>query len=223
MAVAVMSLALPLFVASHLTSCKSEKNWGDAEHSTKEFMSGLQRADQSVLAKYYPAAKLSVADCFTPKAYEIDSIKYVGPLADKGKGDKATAFISFTYTNNKGVEAKRLMELFMQRSDTTYLVTGTRGLIHLSNGVYAGTIGTNAITMNLTIEGNEVTGTYYYNKQGANALLNVKGSVDASGRVELTETNADGMITGNFDLYKGLYGNFTSFRGQTFETRISKK
>lgn len=121
-----------LLLTAGLASCHSEGGLGDAADSVTQFMDGLQKGDSTVLAKYFPTGKLNASDCYKPKAYEVDSIVYEGPEAKDGKGDKATAYVSFSYTNAKNVDFDRHMQLSVQRTGkegTDFKVVATKGLV----------------------------------------------------------------------------------------------
>ena len=59
------------------------------------------------------------------------------------------------------------------------------------------------VTMHLEIEGTQVKGSYYYDRQGANATLKLLGS-NEDGILDINETDADGTPTGHF---RGKYSN----------------
>src|SRR5712671_5617038 len=62
---------------------------------------------------------------------------------------------------------------------------------------FRGTIGNNlAIEMTLTRDGDRLTGTYFYPKVGKN--INLAGTVDKDGNVELKESDESGKDTGVF-------------------------
>jgi hypothetical protein len=62
---------------------------------------------------------------------------------------------------------------------------------------FRGTIADNlSIEMNLTRDGDRLTGTYFYPRVGKN--INLAGTVDKSGSVELKETDESGKDTGRF-------------------------
>ena len=62
---------------------------------------------------------------------------------------------------------------------------------------FRGTIGSNlAIEMSLTRDGDRLTGTYFYPKVGKN--INLGGTIDRDGNVELKETDESGKDTGVF-------------------------
>jgi len=65
------------------------------------------------------------------------------------------------------------------------------------------------ITMHLEIEGSQVKGTYYYDRKGPNAQLNLSGSCDGN-TLDLNETDDNGTPTGHF---KGTMSDGV-FRGQ---------
>lgn len=59
------------------------------------------------------------------------------------------------------------------------------------------------VTMHLEINGTQVKGSYYYDKQGANAKLKLNGT-NEDGIIDINETDADGTPTGHF---RGKYSN----------------
>lgn len=73
-----------------------------------------------------------------------------------------------------------------------------------------GTVDKYPITMHIEINGSMVKGSYYYDKQGANARLKLSGSND-DGVIDINETDADGTPTGHFKgefsngIFKGLF------------------
>lgn len=67
-----------------------------------------------------------------------------------------------------------------------------------------------AINMTLHCNGRIVTGTYYYVKNGPAATLNLKGTIDEVGNLDIHETNDDGQPTGHFE---GTYGKSQGFQG----------
>lgn len=72
------------------------------------------------------------------------------------------------------------------------------------------------ITMHLEVEGKQVSGTYFYNRQGAHNKLNISGTRNGS-TFDLNETTVDGTPTGHFEgtLDSGvLQGVFTNNQGK---------
>jgi hypothetical protein len=61
---------------------------------------------------------------------------------------------------------------------------------------YRGAIGSNHIQMALTFNGNDVTGKYSYDRVGEE--INVKGKLDAEGKLELVEFGPNNKPTGKF-------------------------
>lgn len=75
----------------------------------------------------------------------------------------------------------------------------------------SGTIGrAGGVHMTLTIKGEDVEGTYYYDKMGSDHILDVRGTLKEDGLMELYETNKDGKQTGHF---LGFYGKEFGFKG----------
>lgn len=70
------------------------------------------------------------------------------------------------------------------------------------------------ITMHLDIDGTQVKGTYYYNKRGPNAKLNLSGTFE-DGEMDLNETDEKGTPTGHF---KGEFDD-GEYKGQFFDNK----
>jgi hypothetical protein len=68
--------------------------------------------------------------------------------------------------------------------------------------VYRGSIGNSHIQMRLNIQGNNVTGTYFYDSVGED--LKLTGHLDNQGRLELSEFGLKGKPTGKFTCKKKL-------------------
>lgn len=92
------------------------------------------------------------------------------------------------------------------------------------NVVLSGTIGSkNRIHMNLDMASN--TGTYYYDKYGPKNTLDlvIKIYDPTTGKVQIEETNKDGLVTGTFEgtlTGEGFDGNMTAYTGKTFATKL---
>jgi len=87
-----------------------------------------------------------------------------------------------------------------------------------------GTVDIYPVYMKLSIEGNVVNGSYYYESQGPGKQLNLRGIYD-DGRLELFETDENGQQTGHFvgQLKKGIYiGIFYNARGNSMQFRLDK-
>lgn len=91
--------------------------------------------------------------------------------------------------------------------------------------VLSGYVGRGGVHMSITIKGNDVEGTYYYEKMGSNSTLDVRGTLYEDGRLELFETNENGKQTGHFLGYYGrefgYIGNFANFRGTISHFKLS--
>lgn len=70
------------------------------------------------------------------------------------------------------------------------------------------------ITMHLDIEGTQVKGTYFYNKRGPNAKLNLSGTFE-DGEMDLNETDEKGTPTGHF---KGAFEG-GEYKGQFYDNK----
>ncbi len=77
------------------------------------------------------------------------------------------------------------------------------------------------VHMTLTIKGEDVEGTYYYDKMGSNRTLDVRGTLKEDGLLELFETDENGKQTGHF---LGFYGKEFGYKGNHANVRgtISK-
>ena len=80
-----------------------------------------------------------------------------------------------------------------------------------------GSIGQYNVHMDLSIDGSDVSGSYYYRSSGSGARLYLRGSLYSNGEMVLTETNDEGAMTGRFDgTYqegRGFEGLFENYRG----------
>lgn len=86
-----------------------------------------------------------------------------------------------------------------------------------------GYIGEYPITMQLTISGSVVEGSYFYDRRSSTLLLS--GTND-NGDITLYETTAQGRPTGHFQgrLSNGKFkGKFTNSRGERFKFNILEK
>ncbi len=88
-----------------------------------------------------------------------------------------------------------------------------------------GVIGDYPVKVNLTINGGNVTGSYYYLRSGSGARLYLNGTLDDAGWMGLEETNSDGMVTGNFDgTYikgDGYSGRFVNYLGDEMQFSLT--
>jgi hypothetical protein len=67
-----------------------------------------------------------------------------------------------------------------------------------SGTLFSGGIGNARIEMEITREGNRLTGSYYYRKSGSAHPLTLKGDIAADGQFTLLETDPSGKQTGEF-------------------------
>lgn len=75
------------------------------------------------------------------------------------------------------------------------------------------------VTMHLEIDGTQIKGSYYYDKQGPNAKLTLTGT-NNDGVWDINETDADGTPTGHF---KGNYIDMDGIYSGSFVTNKGKK
>lgn len=80
------------------------------------------------------------------------------------------------------------------------------------------------ITMHLEIEGSQVKGTYYYDRKGPNAQLNLSGSCDGN-TLDLNETDDNGTPTGHFKgtMSDGVFrGQFITNKGKSMPFKLTE-
>ena len=87
-----------------------------------------------------------------------------------------------------------------------------------------GYVGKYSVTLNLELKGKNITGTYYYTKNGPSATLNLNGILEENSKMELHETNDEGQPTGHFNgvygMTQGFTGEFVNFQGTKFQFQI---
>lgn len=84
-----------------------------------------------------------------------------------------------------------------------------------------GYIGKYPINMNLTIDGDKVSGSYYYNS--SHSELKLSGTLNGN-HIELNETTEEGRPTGHFDgiMSDGDFsGEFINYKGEHFNFNVS--
>ena len=80
------------------------------------------------------------------------------------------------------------------------------------------------ITMHLEIEGSLVKGTYYYDKKGPDAQLNLSGSCDGNS-LDINETDENGTPTGHFKgtMDDGVFkGQFITNKGKSMPFAVTE-
>lgn len=117
---------LILFAVSlwDFSSCTSnEKKLGDAADEVTTLMESLQKGDSATVKKVYPATSDFPNGCYKPNTYTIDSIAY----SDAGK---ATAYVSFNYTNKKKIDFDRHLTIYLKQVGTegSYSIVESKGL-----------------------------------------------------------------------------------------------
>lgn len=111
-------------VAILLASCTPNgKELGQAADEVTAFMESLQKGDSVAIKKLYPATADFPNGCYKPNTFCIDSVSYTA-------NGKATAYVSFTYTNKKKMDFDRHMLIYLKKVGTegTYTITGSKGL-----------------------------------------------------------------------------------------------
>ena len=86
-----------------------------------------------------------------------------------------------------------------------------------------GLISNYPVVMDLKINGDDVSGSYFYKSEGSGKRLYLNGSLDGN-HLKLYERNADGMNTGYFDgtYSNGSYrGSFVNYKGTKYNFHLS--
>ena len=123
---------------------------------------------------------------------------------------------------NNSSEARVITDKVNAVASETYTQeSASDGVMRLS-----GTIAGADVVMELTVDGSEVSGRYYYAKN-SHAWLYLKGYVDDE-CVTMEEYNADGYNSASYDCNMSLSGNevfingsMTNYRGKTYEVYLS--
>ena len=122
-------------------------------------------------------------------------------------GIDETASITFKFDKDKikGASRFKVSSRWGEGDETDSKGSGIDGTYNLH-----GKVDKYPISMNISIDGTTVKGTYYYDKQGANNKLTLSGT-NNDGELDINETDAAGTPTGHFKgefsdgIYKGLF------------------
>lgn len=88
-----------------------------------------------------------------------------------------------------------------------------------------GVVHTYPITMTITVDGDNVEGTYYYDRKGPDAKLKLVGT-NHDGELDINETTEDGMPTGHFvgHFADGIFkGTFISTQGKRLAFAVGEE
>ena len=89
----------------------------------------------------------------------------------------------------------------------------------------AGAVSKYPVVMHIEIDGKNVEGQYYYRSSGPDYPLQLSGTSDQDGNLDIHETNDEGQPTGHFmGQWDGneFTGEFVNFKGQHFPFRLVK-
>ncbi len=122
-------------------------------------------------------------------------------------GIDETASITFKFDEDKikGASKFKVSSKWVEGDETDSKGSNIDGTYSLN-----GKVDKYPISMNISIEGTVVKGSYYYVKQGANNELTLSGT-NNDGELDINETDADGTPTGHFKgefsngIFKGLF------------------
>ena len=123
-----------------------------------------------------------------------------------------SASITFSLSENKGATFKIGSSFKVNGEKTDASNSGS-----VMDGEYdlRGAVSKYPITMHIEIDANIVKGSYYYDKRGPNAKLNLSGTCNNE-LLDINETDANGTPTGHFNGYlrDGVFkGQFTTNKG----------
>lgn len=154
---------------------------------------------------------------------------------DKSQTEEETGVTEQTTANTESVadQQQAAAEQKAKATATQHLVGSTQPQSRYQNipkneiyeGMYlfSGKIYKYPIVMDLVFNGHEVSGTYYYTKQGSNARLYLQGSIYGN-ELDIYENNENGEWTGHFygHIKRGVYsGTFTNSKGKQMSFTIS--
>ena len=131
-----------------------------------------------------------------------------------------TASITFKFDKTKGTSKFKVSSKWdadKEESSDTNIESVEDKTVDL-----AGNVDKYPVTMHLVISGTQVKGSYYYDKQGANAKLKLMGT-NEDGIIDINETDADGTPTGHFrgKFVNGVYsGHFVTNQGKKMPFKL---
>ena len=135
-------------------------------------------------------------------------------------GVDETASITFKFDKTKGASKFKVSskwESDKEESSDTNIESVEDKTVDLT-----GNVDKYPVTMHLEISGTQVKGSYYYDKQGANAKLKLMGT-NEDGIIDINETDADGTPTGHFrgKFVNGVYsGHFVTNQGKKMPFKL---
>lgn len=117
-----------------------------------------------------------------------------------------TASITFRFSKTKGVAQFKVSSKWNTNEESSTSASSNINGTHDMRG----TIDKYQITMQVSIDGTSVKGSYYYDKQGPSAVLSLSGT-NEDGILDINETDANGTPTGHFKgkflegVFKGIF------------------
>ena len=130
-------------------------------------------------------------------------------------GVDETASITFTFDKTKGATKFKVSSKWDSGKDNESTITKMDSSEDRTVELQ-GSVDKYPITMHLEIEGTQIKGSYYYDKQGANAKLKLSGT-NENGLWDINETDENGTPTGHFrgKFTNGVYsGHFVTNQGK---------
>lgn len=136
-----------------------------------------------------------------------------------------TASITFKFNKTKGASRFKVSSKWdkdnesSDESEDTHTPKSKHGTYDMR-----GKVDKYPITMHIEVDGTQVKGSYYYDKQGSNSQLTLSGTCDDD-MLDLNETNSEGMPTGHFKgtLRDGVFrGQFISYQGKSMNFAVTE-
>ena len=137
-------------------------------------------------------------------------------------GVDESASITFKFDKDKTKEAVK----FKVSSKWNGVDSNSSGSSSGIDGTYElkGKVDKYPITMHLEIEGSQVNGTYFYDKKGPDAQLNLSGRCDGNS-LDINETDENGTPTGHFKgtMDDGVFkGQFITNKGKSMPFAVTE-
>lgn len=135
-----------------------------------------------------------------------------------------TASVTFKFDKTEGAVKFKVSSKWEEKDGDSSDESSAIGSSDESSYDMRGKVDKYPITMHLDINGTQVKGSYYYDKQGANAQLNLSGTRNGD-VLDLNETDSNGTPTGHFKgiLRDGEYrGQFITNKGKSMPFAVTE-
>ena len=149
-----------------------------------------------------------ISSSSTNVVYTKDQLESVFSL-----GVEESSSITFDFDTTKGIAKFKVSSRWNENKET---IQGSFDL--------GGAVSKYPVTMHLDIKGGQVEGSYYYNKRGPNARLQLSGTYK-DGKMNLNESDEKGVPTGHFkgEFEDGEYkGKFIDSKGNSLNFLLTE-